>query len=372
MKKRKSSNTVIIGRIIILVIVPILLVSLIIGVVSLIKYYRGSGKFSDISRMKDDNIAFNGNGFVNYSDKTLRYYDLSSKSKDYSKSLGFDDADIRLAGGSEITVIYNDISFFVVGTKQTVNIENGRINDCKCGKNFAALLIVDNESANSRIEIYNSAGSLCSTKEFDTTIITGFGFENEFSTTFYYSEMSTAGKDITTTITTSDLERNSVNGVLCAYGMVIDDVIFTDKSIFVVGTKYLIRFDRVTNKEVYKILIYGYEFHSVSMNAKNKQVFALSESDVEKPSYVKLLSLSEGENANSTVCVINLPDDYVYFASMKGSLAVATDNSIIKYDANGKAAGTTTCDGPISNVIKLDSNRLLVKNGDKYSVFKLK
>lgn len=360
------------GRIIIFAIVLVILISLIIGVVSLIKYYRGSGKFSDFSRMTGDNIAFNGNGFINYNDKTLKYYDLLSKSKDFSESLGFEDDNIKLAGGSEITVLYNDISFFVVGTKQAVNIENGKITDCKCGKNFAALLIVDNESADARIEIYNSAGSLCSKKEFDTTIITGFGFESEFDTTFYYSEMSTAGKDLAIAITTFDLERNSVNGVLCVYGMVVDDVIFTEKSIFVIGTKYLIRFDRVTNKEVYKILIYGYEFHSVSINAKNKQVFALAEADVEKPSYVKLLTLSESEDANSTVCVINLPDDYVYFASMKGSLAVVTENSIIKYNANGKAAGTTGCDEPISKAMKLDSNRLLVKNGEKYSVFKLK
>lgn len=360
------------GRIIVFMIIPILLISLTIGVVSLIKYYRGAGKFIDFSRMTGDNITFNGNGFLNYKEKTLKYYDCFGKSKDFSRSLGFDDDNIKLAGGSEITVLYNDISFFVVGTKQAVNIENGRIIDCKCGKNFAALLIKDNESANSRVEIYNSAGSLCNKKEFDTTIITGFGFESEFGTTFYYSEMSTAGKDLAITITTFDLERNSVNGVLCVYGMVVDDVIFTENSIFVVGTKYIIRFDRVTNKEVYRILIYGYEFYSVSMNNKKKQVFALAEADVEKPAYVKLLTLSESENANSTVRVINLPDDYVYFASMKGSLAVVTDHSVIKYDAYGKVSGTTECDGPISKAMKLDSNKMLVKNGEKYCVFKLK
>lgn len=372
MKKRKSSNAVIMGRIIIFAIIPVLLIGLAIGVISLIKYYRGAGSFSDFSRMKGDEIAFNGKGFIDYRARTLEYYDLSGKSKDFSKSLGFDDDNIKLAGGSEITVLYNDISFFVVGTKQAVNIENGRIIDCKCGKNFAALLIEDNESANARVEIYNSAGSLCNKKEFDTTIITGFGFESEFGTTFYYSEMSTAGKDLAITITTFDLERNSVNGVLCVYGMVVDDVIFTEKSIFAVGTKYLIRFDRVTNKEVYRILIYGYECYSVSMDSKKKQVFALAEADVEKPSYVKLLTLSESENANSTVRVVNLPDDYVYFASMNGTLTVVTDHSIIKYDASGKVSGTTECDETISMAMKLDSNKLLLKKGEKYCVFKLK
>lgn len=372
MKKRKSSKAVIMGRIIIFVVVPVLLISLAIGVISLIKYYRGAGSLNDFSRMTGDNINFNGKGFINYNAQTLEYYDLSSKSKDYSKFLGFDDDNIRLAGGSEITVLYNDISFFVTGTKESVNIENGRIIDCKCGKNFAALLIKDSESANTRVEIYNSAGSLCSTKEFDTTIITSFGFESEFSATFFYSEMSTAGLDLAITITTFDLERNSVNGVLCVYGMVVDDVIFTEKSIFVVGTKYIIRFDRVTNKEVYRILIYGYEFYSVSMNSKKKQIFALAEADVEKPSYVRLLTLAESENANSTVRIVNLPDDYVYFASMNGALAVVTDHSIIKYDASGNVSGITECDETISMAMKLDSNKLLVKTGGKYCVFKLK
>lgn len=369
MKRRKKISKI---RLLLLVAIPIALIVLTIVIISLIKYSGEAGKLKSFPKMSADNISFTGNGFIEYKDKKLNYYDLVSKKHDFSESVGIEDTDIKLAGGSEINVLYNEISFYIINTQQAVNIENARIIDCKCAKNFAALLIMDNDTNKSRIEIYNSAGSLCINKNFDTTMITNFGFENELSTTFYYSELSTAGENLTFTITTFDLQRNSVNGVISVYGMVVENVIFTEKSIFVVGTKYLIRFDRVTNKEVYRLLIYGYKCYSVSMNNKKKQVFALAEIDSEKPAYVKLLTVSEGESANSTVRVINLPDNYIYFTSLNGSLAVVTDTSILKYNANGTVAGCTKFDEPISKALKLNSNNLFIKIGERYGIFKLK
>ncbi len=354
------------------VIAPLLTAAIVFTVVSILNGAKKAGSLKDFSRMDAKDYVYIGTGFINYKNGNLNYFDINNSKNDSSHNIGIDDSSLKIAGGSNIRLVYNERSFFVLGTNQTVDIENGKIIDCKCGKNFAAFLIEDTESGKSRIELYNSAGSLCNKKEYDETLITGFGFENEESSIFYTLELSTTGKDIAVTITTFDPVKNSVNGVLSVYGMVVENVMFTEKSIFVFGTKSLIRFDRKTNREAYRVMTYGYECHSVSMNKRKKQVFALTEANNKNSQYVKLLTVSEEESANSTVCVISLPENCLYFASMDGMLAAVTENSIIKYDGSGEKVGENLFDMKVSSAMKLNQNELIVTIGGKVGIFKLK
>ena len=254
------------------VILPFIAAALIFGVIAFIKSTMNAGKLTDFSRMTEDNCIYNGSGMFCYSGGYLKYYDLKNRKNDYESFIGIDENGLNFACGSEIELIYTGGSIYFVGSKRIVDVSEGIVKECKCGRNYAAVLIEGADGV-SRTEMYNASGEKISTSVFASTVLTNFGFENESSSAFYTAELSTAGKDAAITITTYDLSKNSKNGVISVYGMLVDDVIFTEKSIFVVGTKHLIRYDRKTNKEVYRVLIYGYECQSVSENKKGKQVF---------------------------------------------------------------------------------------------------
>ena len=353
------------------VILPFIAAALIFGVIAFIKSTMNAGKLTDFSRMTEDNCIYNGSGMFCYSGGYLKYYDLKNRKNDYESFIGIDENGLNFACGSEIELIYTGGSIYFVGSKRIVDISEGIVKECKCGRNYAAVLIEGADGV-SRIEMYNASGEKISTSVFASTVLTNFGFENESSSAFYTAELSTAGKDAAITITTYDLSKNSKNGVISVYGMLVDDVIFTEKSIFVVGTKHLIRYDRKTNKEVYRVLIYGYECQSVSENKKGKQVFALVEEGNDNPKYVKMLTVSETESANPLVRVIALPDNAIYFASMNGLLYVVNDTSVHRYDASGEVDEYTLFNINVSFAKKIDDNRLLIKAGGSWNIFTIK
>lgn len=321
-----------------------------------------------MDELSGDDFVFTGSGIFSYENGYLNYYDLKSEKKNRSEYIGAADDEARIAAGSGIEIVYTDISFRIVGLKRNVEVD-GIIEGCSCGGNFAAFYILGMDGSY-RMDIYNASGELLRSKEYTSSVITSFGFESYDSNVFYTAELMTVGQDLTTTITTYDLGRNSINGLLSVRGMIVGKLFFTEDSIFAVGTKQLIRYDRVTNKEIYRVLIYGYDCSSASVSG-SKVIFALTAADEESPSVVKLLSVRESDTASDTFVTVSIEPGSL-FGMLNGSLYTMNGSRIVKYASDGSIEGSSLIEGDIDAAYLLSDRYMLVHTENGYVLLKAK
>lgn len=371
MEKKRRKGSIFSSRgVKFLILTLIITVVVIYLAINVINYTKSAGTYEAFADIQNEEFIYNGKGFIEYSNGYLNYYDLNNRKKDTKTYVGLVSEGLNIACGSGIEVIYTNGSIYFPDVKITIDIEEGLIQSCKCGANYVAALIEGDDGT--RIEIYNSVGNKIKEIPIYENLLVNFGFESESSTTFYTEELSTIAEDSVVTITIYDLEKGSKNGLITVYGMLVDEVIFTDDSIFVVGTKNIIRYDRKTNKEVYRVLIYGYSYESVSEVKKGKLAFILTEVDSQNSNYIKLLTLNEGENANATAYVIPLSDDVIYYTSMHGNVLAVGNNTVTILNSSGQIEKTTDFEFDISFAKKVNEDSLIIKVGNTWNIFKAK
>ena len=351
-----------------LILILVLAVLAVIGCVCVINNLKEVVSVTYMDELAGDDFVFNGNGIITYQNGYFNYYDLKSEKKNKSEYIGAADDQVRIAAGSEIEIVYTDISFRIVRLKRNIEVD-GIIEGCSCGGNFAAFYILG-MNGNHRIEIYNASGDLLRSKEYPSSVITSFGFESYDSTVFYTAELMTVGQDLTTTITTYDLGRNSINGLLSVQGMIVGKLFFTEKSIFAIGTKQLIRYDRITNKEIYRVLIYGYDCSSAAVSGSNV-IFALTAAGTESPAVVKLLSVKESDTASDTFVTVSI-EPGSYFGMLNGRLYTIKGSCIRKYASDGSIDGSTSIEGSIDAAYFLSDRYMLVHTEMGYRLLKAK
>lgn len=368
---RKRKGSVFSARGIKLLILSLIVIAAVIFIViTLVNSMKSAGSYETFADVQTEEFMYNGKGIVEYSDGYLNFYDLDSRKKDTKTYIGLVSEGLNTACSSETEVIYTNGSIYFPDVKITIDIEEGLIQSCKCGADYVSVLIEGDEGT--RIEIYNSVGNKIKEIPVYENLLVDFGFENESSSVFYTEELSTIAEDSVVTITIYDLDKGSKNGLITVYGMLVDEVIFTDDSIFVVGTKNIIRYDRKTNKEVYRVLIYGYKFESVSEAKKGKSAFILTEVNSQESNYIKLLTLNEGENANATAYVIPLSDDVIYYTTMHGNVVTVENNRINILNTSGQIEKTTDFESEISYVKRINEDSLIIKAGDTWNIFNVR
>lgn len=351
-----------------LILILVLAVLAVIGLVCLMNNLNEVVSVTYMDELSGDNFVFNGSGILAYQNGYLNYYDLKSEKKNKTEYIGAPDESVKIAAGSGIEIVYSDISFRIVRLKRNIEVD-GIIEGCSCGGNFAAFYILGMDGSH-RIDIYNASGDLIRSKEYTSSVITSFGFESSDSTVFYTAELMTVGQDLTTTITTYDLGKNSINGLLSVQGMIVGKLFFTEKSIFAVGTKQLIRYDRVTNKEIYRVLIYGYDCSSASVSGSNV-IFALTAAGTEDPSVVKLLSVKEDDTASDTYITVSI-EPGSYFGMLNGRLYTMNGSRITKYASDGSIDGGSEIEGSIDAAYLLSDRYMLVHTEMGFRLLKAK
>lgn len=368
---RRRNGSIVSDRGIKFLILSLIVIAVFIFIaITIVNKMNSAGSYETFADVQNEEFMYNGKGIMEYSDGYLNFYDLDSRKKDTKTYIGLVSEGLNTACASETEVIYTNGSIYFPDVKITIDIEDGLIQSCKCGADYVAAMIEGD--AGTRIEIYNSVGNKINEIPFYENLLVDFGFENESSPVFYTEELSTIAEDSVVTITIYDLDKGSKNGLITVYGMLVDEVIFTDNSIFVVGTKNIIRYDRKTNKEVYRVLIHGYEFKSVSETKKGKQAFILTEINSQNSNYIKLLTLNEGENANATAYVIPLSDDVIYYTSMHGNVVTVEKNRVNILNTSGQIEKTTEFESEISFVKRINEDTLIIKTGDTLNIFDVK
>lgn len=360
-KKRKnfiSSNTFKVSISMILIIL--------IGVFAMLMIFESENAVHIDKRfinINENSIYIGGESFISSNEKEFNYYNIKNNKLNYSVDINTNNANV--AGAIGINVVYNNNSINIVGTRKIHEID-GRIIKVTCGAGYVAVLI-ENTDNSETILIYNSAGDECMNIHYKSSMLMDFGFEAYDSSVFWTVELITAGSSTSTTITTYDLSKNRTTSVISIQGQLVDNVFFTENSIFTFCTNNMIRFDRKTNKEVYRLLTYGYQCNSFSQNENGKVLFILN-SENEDDKHVKLLSVSESETANDESYVVKLEDNTICYSSMKYNLIVVTNSGVFRYDDNGALSRTTLFDEKIDNAIFMDNDKILISSGNSYRI----
>ncbi len=302
-----------------------------------------------------------GEGLLYQTDGQIHFFHLADSKKNYTYGMGA--SDIRMSGSSSMTVVYNAASLQVVGKKSPIAF-NGMVKGVECGERFLAVLRTTAEGVDT-ILILTADGEQVDQRTFGDQFIVDFGFYKTSVEMLWIETLSDSAGMPTTTISTYDLNRRDITGVINIQDQLVDEIYITSKSFFAAGTNQIIRYTHDGNKEVYRNTIYGYQIADFS-SASGTPTFLLTPRGGDFHS-VRLLTLEEGGAANPVETYLQLPGEGVAAFIMNNRLVVASREKLFTYSIRARLQSEATFEQPIDAAVKLtDSILMLSSNGTYY------
>ncbi|MBQ2192165.1 MAG: hypothetical protein II409_07145 [Clostridia bacterium] len=314
----------------------------------------------------DREYCYTGDGFLYVDGGVLNFFSLEDESRNYSVEL--DSQSVSIAGTEQLKAVYSASSLQVVGTPFD-NVIDGTFRKVDCGGKYIGAY-VENADHSHTLRVYNSAGSQCYSKDFTNSSLLDFGFDADESASLWMSELITTGSAISTTITTYDLNRESITGVISVQGQVVKQIIMTKKSVFALCTDNLIRFSRETNDEAYRLQCRGYE--CVGSSASGGRMYLLLDRTEFSGDPLSLLVVKDDTVADETVMpIVNSPSAVGCFL-MGGRTVLVNENEIVITNAKGETDKTVRFDSSVTGAEKLSETLLLVTRGSEALLYTIK
>ena len=353
-------------RIIVLCALALIIAGLIFGGLKLCASCKTTAAKRSLPFAPSDDYAYTGGGFLYTHDNQLSYLDIADESKSFTIDLEEDGAGV--AGSDKIKVVYSSTSLQVVGTPYEHNIE-GAVKKIVCGGKYVGAYIENADNTHS-LAVYNSAGDRRYLADLGSSVLLDFGFEGGDSSAMYMSELVMTGTAVSSTVTTLDLARESITGVMNIQGEIAKNVILTAKSVFVFGTDSLIRFDRSTNTEAYRLLSRGYDCLDSSY-ADGRLMLLLSRSG-EPASPLRVLSIKEADAADDSVLELSSVSGDSFCFLMRGKVVAVSSSTAVIRNMKGEITSTIPLGTEISSAEKLDETGILVTSNGSPMLFTLK
>ena len=306
-----------------------------------------------------------GDGLLYQTDGEIHFYHFSDSKKNYTYGMGA--SDIRMSGSESMTVVYNFASLQIVGEKDTIGF-TGAIQAVECGTRHLAVLRT-NESGTDGLWLLTIDGERGEISEVSGQYIVDFGFYSVGGEKLWIETLNASAGTPMTTITSYDVDRNAVTGVMNIYNQLVDGIYITDSSLFVAGTNQIIRYTHNGNKEEYRKMIYGYQPADFS-SSSGTVTFLLTPRGGDFHS-VKILSLAEDSSAQEVETYLQLPTEGVDAFILGNSLAVASRENLYVYSLKGKLQRTATFAHPIDSAVKISDSMLLLASGGKFYLAKI-
>lgn len=308
----------------------------------------------------DTNYVFTGSGFLYMYGDRLTYDDLLDAKKDasYQVSTG----SVQLAASPTLSVLYHDTAVQILGAAESLTFTQ-QVEQVACGVNHVAVLLRGEDQAMS-LQVYDKAGTQTDQMDFPDGELMDFGFAQTQDDTLWTLEMAPAGSLPLSTLTTYNLATNHTTGVMTIQGQLVDQVWFTQNSIFFSCTNNLIRFTRTGNTEAYRLLVYGWELCDVS-TAGSTPLFLYRERGATGTSgTVKIYALPEGETASATVSAVQLPAGTLGAFLAGGNLYACTQDTLYVYSSTGKQTNAVALPRTVDRAQKLSETHLLLTGGN--------
>ena len=310
----------------------------------------------------DSTYLNTGDGILYQTDGQIHFYHLKDSKKNYNYGMGA--SDIRMSGSSNMTVVFNSASLQVIGEKEPISF-TGEVREVECGREYLAVLRRGADGADSVIIQTPAGEQIGEPLAFPDEYVVDFGFYTVGGEKLWIESLNVNAGIPSTTISTYDLGKQSITGVMNIQGQLIDKVYVTADSMFVIATNQIIRYTHDGNKEVYREMIYGYEVVDCS-NASGTPTFLMTPRGGDFHT-VKVIALTEGGESDAVETYLQLPAEGVYAFIMGSRLVVASREKLFTYTTKGKLSSTAAFEQPIDTAIKLnDSVLMLSSNGTYY------
>ncbi len=302
-----------------------------------------------------------GDGLLYQTDGQIHFYHLNDSKKNYTYGMGA--SDIRMSGSEYMTVVFNEAQLQVVG-EQTPLTFTGAIVEVECGQDYLAVLRQAEDGSESLLVI-TKGGEQIADLTYEEQCLIDFGFYSTESEMLWIETLNVSTGSPMTTISTYDLGKREVTGLIHVQSQLVDKIYITENSMFVVCTNQIIRYIHEGNKEIYRATIYGYEAVDFS-NSSGTPIFLLTPRGGDFHT-VRILTLEEGSAPEPVETTLQLPAEGVSAFIMGSNLIVASREQLFTYTLKGKLSATATFEQPIDAAVKLtDSKILLSSNGVYY------
>lgn len=301
-----------------------------------------------------------GDGILYVRAGSLNFYDFTDEDSNFSKPLSAQPK--GLVGNSAIKAVYSENMIQIVDAPFDI-APIGEITAVRLGTAHIAVL-TRAEAGDETLAVYNSTGQLVYSLEYPAGRLMKFGFSEASGTTLWTMELGTDSGTPRTTITTFDLSRMSSTGVITVSGQLVEDIFFTNSSVFVIGTESLIRYSASANREIYRVQLYGYKVVDRSLSGESPVMLLLPRGtdSVKDASFVRLLSVSQKDVAEETAVTVTLPEGLVNCHLIGGQLMIQTGTKVMLYSAKAKLIDTFEM--PVGTTVsteKLDEKHILME-----------
>lgn len=346
----------------------LLLAGAVYGVVALL---QTGGKGQDTQQLPftaDSNYAFTGTGFLYMYGDRLYYDDLADTKKDasYQVSTG----DVRLAASPTLSVLYHETAVQILGAAESLEF-SGQVLDVACGAEHVAVLRQES-GGNTALAIFDKTGTQTDQMDFEAGALMDFGFAQTGDETMWTLEMNVTGSLPVSTLTTYNLATNHTTGVMSVQGQLVDQVVFTQNSIFLSCTTNLIRFNRTGITEAYRLLVYGWELCDVTTGGASPVMLFKERGAPDGVGTVKLYTLPEGDVGNAGISDVQLPAGTISAFLAGGKLQACTATERYTFSAAGKQLSVAELPRPADRAVKLSEGYLLLTSGNGLYVSAIK
>lgn len=355
-KKKKRKNSTLLFSVITLAVLGIALV-----IFQFIFNKQEETVSMDVTPISTASTYINtGDGILYQTDGQIHFYNLTDSKKNYTYGMGA--SNIRMSGSETMTVVFNTAQLQVVGEKTPLTF-TGEIQEVECGTNHLAVLRKAEDGQES-VLVLNRDGEQIEELPFPDQCIVDFGFYTTANEMLWIETLNVSTGSPMTTISTYDLKKQEVTGLIHVQNQLVNDIYITSKSMFVVCTNQIIRYIHEGNKEIYRTTIYGYEPVDFS-NASGTPTFLLTPRGGDFHT-VRILTLVEDSAPAPVETTLQLPTEGVSTFIMGSRLVVASREQLFTYTLKGKLSATATFEQPIDSAVKLTDSKLLLSSNGMY------
>ena len=302
--------------------------------------------------------VYTGTGYIYIAGQSVRYTDLTDSSYNYSGTLPHES--MKLSGYKRDThVVYDGSTLCIIGLSEAVTAD-GNILSVRCGDGFVACEV--DTGAEKKVEVYNLIGEKVEEINSSETIVK-YDFCHTQKEQLYVVTLNTDSDTLLSTLTTYDPEVPAMTGIITVQNQLVENVVFTKKSVFILGTANLIRIDLATNKESYRLITRGY--HMGDYFEKGSKVYFVMYPDDGNQNYIRLYQASQSTTPSEKVVPFQLPDSTLGVFVHEGNVYAMTANVVYMYDDRGTLKTTETLDFTVDSVYDTGGDSLLCSSANR-------
>ena len=245
---------------------------------------------------------------------------------------------------------------------------NGTIRGVACGQSHCAALRTNELNGLDSIVVFNaSAEAVGNSIDFSESKVVNFGFETKYGRELLWVIcVNTQASLPVTTVRVYDYNNNGAMSYYPSfYEQSIEQVYFTEDSVFLVGTEDIIRYTLDSSRERYRVGIYGKEVMDASVNNGTVR-FLLKSRGSSNQHTLYTLAMAEADAPNTTMLTVYVGENIVNAFLQNNGIRIVTRTRMISYTYSGKntPSADIILDYPADVALKLNDSSFLLISGD--------